>query len=145
MSNAIETLVFRRGLPNAEGRRKVAVGKMPSQTAKAEVDRVFTLAQVVIDRFGFSGQAGVKEEEWESLLESLQSIHTNNFNTGGLRGKAGYLRRELIRQKRRYATTFTAATQPTGKSGKAKAKAKKAAKAEASRALRAQMKSSKRG
>ena len=145
MSNAIETIVVRRGLP-AEGKRKVSVGKMPTATPKGEVDKAFTLAQAVIDRFGFSGEAGVKEDEWEELLAHLQSIHTNTFNSGGLKGKAGYLRRELIRQKRRYASSYSAtANKPAGKNGKAKAKAKKAAKAAASRALRAQMKSPKRG
>ena len=144
MSKALETIVVRRGLPNAEGHRKVAVGKMPSKTPKGEVDKAFTLAQAIIDRFGFSGEAGVKEDEWEELLAHLQSIHTNTFNSSGLRGKAGYLRRELIRQKRRYASAYTA-NKPTGKNGRAKAKAKKAAKAAASRALRAQMKSPKRG
>lgn len=144
MSKALETIVVRRGLP-AEGKRKVSIGKMPTATPKGEVDKAFTLAQTVIDRFGYSGDAELSEEEWESMLDSLQSIHTNTFNSGGLKGKAGWLRRELIRQKRRYGVDYSNTNKPTVKGGKAKSKAKKAAKAAASRALRSQMKSPKRG
>lgn len=144
MSKALETIVVRRGLP-AEGKRKVSIGKMPSKTPREEVDRVFNLAQTVLDRFSYCGDAELSEEDWESLLADLMDIHGNTFNTGGLKGKAGFLRRELIRQKRRYAVAYTNTAKTTGKGGKAKSKAKKAAKAAASRALRAQMKSPKRG
>ena len=140
--SALETLVVRRRLPSPEGRRKTTVGKMPSQTAKETVDSVFANAQTVIDRFGFAGESGLDEYLWESLLANLQAIHTNSFNSSGLRGKAGYLKRELVRQKRRYQQEFS--SQGKGKSkGSAKAKARKAAKSSASRELRNKMRSRK--
>ena len=141
-SNAV--VITTRHLPTPEGHRKVAVGTSPARTSRETVDAAFTRAETVLYRFRYYGISGCAPEEWGELLGGLQSIENNPANSGGLRRKAGFLKRELRRQERRYATDFGGGNTKTG-GGNAKAKARKAAKAAASRALRAKMKDGGRG
>jgi len=142
-SNAAVVVTRHLPTPTPEGRRKVAVGTIPARTSREAVDAAFTHAETVIDRFRYCGEAGCSPKEWEGLLSSLAGIENNPANSGGLRCKAGFLKREMKRQERRYATDFGGGN--TRGSGSGKTKARKAAKAAASRALRAKMKSPKRG
>lgn len=138
-SNAV--VVTRRHLTTPEGRTKTTTGTIPRRHLREAVDAAFSAAEAGITRFRYCATSGCSPEEWEKLQGNLSDIENNPANSGGLRRKAGYLRREMKRQERRYAVDFGGAGKTaSGGGGSAKAKARKAAKAAESRELRERLK-----